>query len=551
MKNDIFSDEKINDSLNSESHARDKSHPDILAQFPKTAKNPSLCPTSQISGKIVVILSAYNEEITIGSVVLRAKKFTDNVIVVDNASSDHTGEVAELAGARVIRNSTNCNREISFKKGVETAENFDFIVTMETEVCHDPSLVPRMVSPLIKGDFDLAVGTCFSNPGKISDENVLRINSRDTENKPVGFLAFSKKSINKFDYDHVSLASITSIMEAAQKAGLRVLHIDIQEEHEASLFRAYKIGVVVPAYNEERLIQETIDGIPAYVNRIYVINDCSTDHTAEIINNAKDLRVVPIHHEVNRGVGAAIITGYKRALEDRMDLVAVMAGDNQMDPHQLPRLILPIIEGKADYTKGNRLLSQKMRQGMSNWRAFGNGLLTLITKIGSGYWHISDPQNGYTVISKYALKTLYLDSIYTYYGYCNDMLIKMNAFGMRVVDVTMPARYGTEKSKIKYGKYIFKVAPMIFMGFLWRLKMKYMILDFHPLVLFYIASMVLVPFGFLFGVWIILQKIVFHGSVSTNYPLLDVFISLMGIQLLFFAMFFDMQVNKGTDWRSF
>jgi glycosyltransferase involved in cell wall biosynthesis len=337
-----------------------------------------------------------------------------------------------------------------------------------------------------------------------------------------------------------------SLISNAKKAGVKVAHIDIQEEYEASLFSDYKIGVVVPAYNEERLIQETIDGIPAYVDKIYVINDASTDSTADIINNVTDPRVVPIHHEVNKGVGAAIINGYKHSLADKMDLVAVMAGDNQMDPAELPKLIMPIIENKADYAKGNRLLSKQMRQGMSPWRAFGNSLLSMITKIGSGYWNVADPQNGYTVISRTALEAIDLDSIYTYYGYCNDILLKMNAFGMRVIDVTMPARYGSEKSKIKYGKFICKVAPMIFRGFLWRLKMKYMVLDFHPLVLFYFAGMVLCPLGLLFGLWIILQRLEFHMRISQNYPLLDVFISLVGMQFLFFAMFFDMQANKTT-----
>jgi glycosyltransferase involved in cell wall biosynthesis len=352
------------------------------------------------------------------------------------------------------------------------------------------------------------------------------------------------------DFSHFSFFSTRSLINVAEKNGMRALHIDVQEEHEASLFRAYKIGVVVPAFNEELLIQRTIDSIPAYVDKIYVVNDASIDCTAEIINNSTDPRVIPIHHQVNKGVGAAIISGYKLALADEMDLVAVMAGDNQMDPSQLPKLIMPLIEGKADYTKGNRLLSREMRQGMPSWRAFGNGLLTLITKIGSGYWNIADPQNGYTVISKYALETIDLDSIYPYYGYCNDILLKMNAFGFKVVDITMPARYGSEKSKIRYGKYIRKVSPMIFMGFLWRLKMKYMVLDFHPLVLFYFASMVLFPLGLLFDLWIFLQKLIFHGQISNNFPLLAAFITLAGMQLLLFAMFFDMQVNKTSDLKT-
>ena len=223
-----------------------------------------------------------------------------------------------------------------------------------------------------------------------------------------------------------------------------------------------------------------------------------------------------------------------------------MAGDNQMDPEQLPRLIMPIMDGKADYTKGNRLISKDFRSGMSVWRSAGNAMLTLITKIGCGYWHIVDPQNGYTAISRNALEVMDLDAIFPYYGYCNDMLIKLNTFQMRVMDVVMPARYGMEKSKIKYSKYIMKVAPMIFRGFLWRLKTKYVILDFHPLVFFYLASMVLVPVGVLFGMWIFYHKWN-RIPVSANFPLLDVFILIMGLQFLLFAMLFDMQADNSRS----
>lgn len=163
------------------------------------------------------------------------------------------------------------------------------------------------------------------------------------------------------------------------------------------MYRGRKIGVVVPAYNEEMLIGETLSGIPEYVDKIYVVDDGSTDRTAEIVEEfaKKDNRIILIRHEKNRGVGAAIVSGYKKALEDGMDIVAVMAGDNQMDPAFLPDLLDPIVEGKADYAKGNRLLSPEYRRGMSKWRFFGNSILTLLTKIASGYWQMMDPQNGY------------------------------------------------------------------------------------------------------------------------------------------------------------
>lgn len=497
----------------------------------------------EASHEVAVILPILNKEIEIGTVVLMAKSYADRIIVVNRGSSDYCADVAKLAGAEVVQDLGSGSENASLKKGFEAAESADILVTMDMDICRDPKLIPKMIKPVKEGNFDLTVGTCLDRRHR-SSENVLLINNKKTENKPVGFLAFSKACLQELDLSNVHLSSIHSIMSFCERKKIRVLHIDMQKEHEKNFFKAYKIGVVVPAYNEELLIQDTINGIPSYVDKIYVINDCSTDRTGEIIDKMIDSRVVPIHHDINKGVGAAIVNGYRHALTDKMDLVAVMAGDNQMDPSHLSRLLIPIIEGKADYTKGNRLLSKKMRKGMNSWRAFGNSILTLITKIGSGYWHVMDPQNGYTVISRKALETLDLDSIYTYYGYCNDILIKLNAFGLRTIDVSIPARYGKEKSTIKYGTYIKKVAPMIFRGFLWRLRTKYMILDFHPLVLFYLMSMILLPIGFLVGLWIALQKIVFDGVISENYQLLDILISLIGMQLLLFAMFFDMQENQ-------
>jgi glycosyltransferase involved in cell wall biosynthesis len=191
---------------------------------------------------------------------------------------------------------------------------------------------------------------------------------------------------------------------------------------DSQVFDACRIGVVVPAYNEELLLGETVRSMPGYVTKIYVIDDCSTDRTPEVIRGLDDPRVVSLRHEVNRGVGGSIVDGYKMALKDGMDLVAVMAGDNQMDPAELPKLLAPVIDGRTDYAKGNRLLNRQMRKGMSNWRQLGNTMLTMLNKIGSGYWQVSDPQNGYTVISRRALEMLDLDAVYTYYGYCNDLL---------------------------------------------------------------------------------------------------------------------------------
>ena len=242
------------------------------------------------------------------------------------------------------------------------------------------------------------------------------------------------------------------------------------------MYKGNKISVVVPAYNESGLIGTTLSNMPNYIDHIIVIDDGSIDNTSSIIAEyvTKDSRIELIRHSKNNGVGAAIISGYKKSMEHNVDIAAVMAGDNQMDPDELPKLLDPIIDNITDYSKGNRLFSKKYREGMSMWRFFGNTILTFLTKLASGYWQLQDPQNGYTAISKNALEAIDWDKIFPYYGYCNDILINLNVQGMRNIDIPIPARYRNEKSKIKYGPYIVKVSWLLARGFFYRLKMKYL-----------------------------------------------------------------------------
>lgn len=517
--------------------------------IPKKEENSDVISISP--QKVTVVIPVYNEEVSIGSVVLRAKKFADRVVVVDYASSDNTVEVAELAGAQIIRDNKRRGLDFPIKTGVQCATDSETLLFMDVSICHEPKLIPKMLEPIQNDGFDIVIGTCFIKSNRLED-NVSFLNKKQMENGPVGFFVFSKKCFEiLLTSPNIYTSSLETILSFAKEHNLKAKHLNLEEEHTFSLFKRYKIGVVVPAFNEEVLLSETIKGIPEYVSRIYIVDDCSSDRTPEVIKNLADPRIISLRHEVNMGAGKSVIDGYKMALEDKMDIVVVMDGDNQMDPAQMPRLLMPIIEGKADYTKGNRLMTKEAREGMSSWRFFGNTLLSLLTKIGSGYWDLMDPQNGYAAASRKALETIDLDSVYTYYGYVNDILIKLNAYGMRVTDIVIPARYGNEKSSINYRKYVLKVAPMLFNGFLWRLKTKYVLLSFHPLVFFYVASMALLPAGLIFDFWIIVQKLM-RNPVSPNYPLLGVFMTLMGVQLLFFAMFFDMQsdMSKKLD-RSF
>ena len=481
---------------------------------------------------IIAIIPAYNSEVHLRDVISRTKLYADEIVVVDDGSEDATNFIAESMGVAVVKHERHEGRSRALQDGFAEGLKYrpSIIVILNADGSHDPDDIPKVTGAVMREEADVACA-CYGE---------------DCDRQTSGFCALSGKVFKHLENATDEIQMLQEMSEAGCTFEYVSLHNSAPAEEE--LLQKYRIGVVVPAYNEENLIQTTIEGIPDYVDRIYVVNDCSSDNTAQVLEDIEDPRVFVITHEVNKGVGAALISGYKRSLKEGMDIVAVMAGDNQMNPDQLPKLLMPIIEGKADYTKGNRLFSAEFRGGMSRWRTLGNGLLTMITKIGSGYWHIMDPQNGYTAISRKALANIGLDEIYTYYGYCNHMLVRLNAFGFRTLDVVMPARYGNEKSTIKYGPYMVKVSLMLFRSFLWRLKMKYMILNFHPLVLFYTLSMIMLPAGVLFGLYILIRKML-SLSVSANYPLLDAVILIAGLQFLLFAMLFDMQESE-RDMRS-
>ncbi|MDG5776857.1 glycosyltransferase family 2 protein [Haloarculaceae archaeon H-GB2-1] len=269
------------------------------------------------------------------------------------------------------------------------------------------------------------------------------------------------------------------------------------------MYKGKTVAVVITAYNEEGLVGDVIDTLPTFVDRAYVVDDASTDGTwgeikrhstalnaarsaASVVDGDETGEVaVPIRHETNSGVGGAIKTGYRRAYEEGMDVTVVLNGDGQMDPDILDRIIDPIVEGRADYAKGNRLMSREHTGDMSTWRQFGNGILTFLTKVASGYWKTMDPQNGYTAISYRALDSIDIDDLYEEYGFLNDLLVKLNAYNMRVADVEMQAIYGEETSTIRYSTFIPALSLLLLRSFLWRLKVRYLVYDFHPLVLLY------------------------------------------------------------------
>jgi glycosyltransferase involved in cell wall biosynthesis len=304
------------------------------------------------------------------------------------------------------------------------------------------------------------------------------------------------------------------------------------------------VAVVVPAYNEEALIGSTLAGVPEFVDRIFVVDDASQDGTAVRAGGAGDSRVELVRHERNGGVGAAIVSGYKQALRERMDVTAVMAADNQMDPEDLERLVRPVARGEVDYAKANRLLSGEAWRLIPRTRYLGNAVLSLLTKIASGYWHVADSQSGYTAIGRSTLERLDLDRIYRGYGFPNDMLVHLNVWSARVRDFPSRPIYGIgERSGIRLGTVIPRISWLLVKGFFWRLREKYVIRDFHPLVFFYALGFLMTVTGLLLGV--VETVLRFLGNeITTPTVVLIALLLISGSQFTLFAMWFDMESNK-------
>jgi glycosyltransferase involved in cell wall biosynthesis len=312
------------------------------------------------------------------------------------------------------------------------------------------------------------------------------------------------------------------------------------------MYKDKSVCVVVPAYNESTQIGKVLSTMPDFVDKIVVVDDASKDDTVDVARQYQEKtgKIEVIQHETNQGVGAAVSTGYIWARDKAYDVTAVMAGDGQMDPLELDKVIDPVVDGSADYVKGNRLFYGDAWNMIPHYRYLGNSFLSLMTKVASGYWHIADSQSGYTAISLIALKRINLDKIYNDYGMPNDLLIKLNQHDFRVRDVHIRPVYNVgERSGIKIRKVIPRISWILFKGFWRRLIFKYVIRDFHPLIFFYILSFTLltlsVPLTFrLVYLWIA------RGDIPDMNALALIFTLISGLQTMFFGMWFDMEYNK-------
>lgn len=307
------------------------------------------------------------------------------------------------------------------------------------------------------------------------------------------------------------------------------------------MYKKLSIAVVIPAYNEEKLIQKTIKSIPNYVDKIYAVNDRSTDATLEKMKElvTDEKRLVIIDAKKNGGVGASIKKGLLCAREDDVDLAAVMAGDAQMDPAYLATLIDNLIVRKLNYVKANRFLHREALRTMPGYRRIGNIVVTILTKFATGYYSIFDTQNGYVIYDKRAIHELPMELLSDRYDYENTVLIGLSIIGARVGDVAVPALYGEETSTINLFSTVSKVLLSLFRGYWRRIFYKYMLYNFHPIALFVIAGNILSFGGVAGAIAILLDRVIHHVTPTSGTVMLAVLPLILGFQLLLTALTLD------------
>lgn len=294
-----------------------------------------------------------------------------------------------------------------------------------------------------------------------------------------------------------------------------------------------RIAVVIPCYRVRPHILGVIEKIGPEVQRIYVVDDCCPDGSGDFVeSNCQDERVVVIRHHENQGVGGAVMTGYQAAINQGMDIIVKVDGDGQMDPSLIPEFALPIIEGEADYTKGNRFFDLEAVRSMPRVRLFGNAVLSLMTKVSSGYWNLFDPTNGYTAIHADVAKHLPFSKISNRYFFETDMLFRLNTLRAVVLDVPMAAKYANEVSNLKIstivGEFMFKHLR----NFLKRVFYNYYLRDLSLGSFELPLGMLLFTFGAVFGGYHWLLSSSLGSTTPSGTVMIAALPILMGVQFI-------------------
>ena len=304
--------------------------------------------------------------------------------------------------------------------------------------------------------------------------------------------------------------------------------------------------VILPAYNEGRHLATVVSRIPDWVSGIIVVDDASTDDTLSIAQSLTDARIRVEHHEKNRGVGGAMVTGFRAALDDGFDVAIKMDADDQMDPGELPALVRPIELGMAEYVKGNRFRRTGRPSSMPRRRWFGNVVMSFLTKVASGYWHVFDPQCGFIAITAPTLRRLKLDGMARDYFFENDMLIRLNVIDARVVDVDTSSQYGDETSTLRIGRVGWTFPPRLLRGFFWRVVRRHLMNDFGLIGLLATVGFVFTLFGTFFGLVHWVQSASSGIPATTGTVMIAVVPLILGLQMLLQALSLEVQSSAGA-----
>jgi dolichol-phosphate mannosyltransferase len=264
---------------------------------------------------------------------------------------------------------------------------------------------------------------------------------------------------------------------------------------------APSVAVVIPCYQVERPIRAVIESLPSWVTRVIAVDDGSTERTCEVLRQleAEDVRVRVLEHPENRGVGGAMVTGFKEALAIGADYVVKIDGDGQMRAGELPRLLAPLIDGRADFAKGNRMLNPHELALMSRTRLIGNIVLSFLTKVASGCWHVLDVQNGYLALTNKLLWAMPLDRLESGYCFENSLLVHAAIQNAAVADVPMPAVYGSKTSSMRIGRVLLSLPPKLVSLLLVRLFMRHVVHDLSMVAVYLAGGVPLLVFGLVFG----------------------------------------------------
>ena len=314
------------------------------------------------------------------------------------------------------------------------------------------------------------------------------------------------------------------------------------------MYNDLKIAVAIPCYKVEQHLQQVVAGLPDFIDIILLVDDCSPDGTPALVDRLADgNRIVAIHHERNQGVGGAMKTAFRKAIELKTDIVVKLDGDGQMDASY----IVPLVEAlkDAEFAKGNRLFDRQMLRRMPTIRRIGNMGVGFMVKAASGYWNVSDPVNGFFAIRISTLTKMDLGRVADRYFFESSMLIEMHYTGARISEVPMPAIYADEQSNLSVGRTLYSFPPRLVATWLRRLRLSYFVYDFNICSLYLMVGLPSFLFGLVFGIanWI------HYASMSCPSPtgtiMVAVLTFILGFQMLLAAAQYDISAPNPFDKR--